>query len=352
MRTEAHHIRTGRQSPAQRARAILRAYPAVKAQLAVLDDKHLLFNPDGTAFVMYARSGRSCVALGDPVGPPQHAPALIRHFHTRCTSHGLRPVFHELSNDHLATATALGLHRLRIAEEARVRLDTFSLTGRRRHNLRNRLRNAATDGRTFTWIPSLADAPHWLPELQTISHAWLGTRPSREKRFSLGRFDPDYLTTVDFCAGVIEQHGQPIAFVTTWAGTGGQELYLDLMRYHPSAPRGTMDLLFVRMLQYAHTAGYTWFNLGMSPLPPDTHDRSAPGLGRPYTCARNLAGHFYNVDGLRQYKDKFDPHWSGRYLLAPSRAGLVRALADVALLTSGGTRGILGDTWHYLTPRR
>ncbi|MBC3193920.1 DUF2156 domain-containing protein [Pseudonocardia sp. C8] len=343
---------TRRERSFERARAILRAYPAAKAQLAVLDDKHLLFNSAGTAFIMYAGHGRSCVALGDPVGPPQHAPALIRQFHTMCTTRGLRPVFHELSNDHLATATTLGLHPLRIAEEARVRLDTFSLTGRRRHNLRNRLRNATKDGRTFTWVPSLAHAPHRLSELHAISHEWLGTKPSREKRFSLGRFDPDYLTTVDFAAGLIQQHDQPLAFVTTWAGTSHQELYLDLMRCRPTAPRGTMDLLFVRMLQQAHADGYTWFNLGMSPLPPATDDLSTRRFGRLYAQARDLAHHFYNLDGLRQYKDKFDPHWSPRYLLAPSRPGLLRALSDVALLTSGGTRGILGDTWHHLTRRR
>jgi phosphatidylglycerol lysyltransferase len=40
------------------------------ANLALLGDKALLFSDDREAFIMYGVSGRSWVALGDPVGPP------------------------------------------------------------------------------------------------------------------------------------------------------------------------------------------------------------------------------------------------------------------------------------------
>ena len=64
--------------------------------LVYLRDKALLFNDDRKAFVMYAVQGRTWVALGDPVGPPDRVPGLIRAFLERCDDFGGTPVFYEV----------------------------------------------------------------------------------------------------------------------------------------------------------------------------------------------------------------------------------------------------------------
>ena len=51
--------------------------------------------------------------------------------------------------------------------------------------------------------------------------------------------------------------------------------------------------------------------------------------------------HFYNFQGLRAYKEKFDPEWSPRYLAAPGGLALPRVIADVAALISGGITGVV-----------
>lgn len=51
--------------------------------------------------------------------------------------------------------------------------------------------------------------------------------------------------------------------------------------------------------------------------------------------------HFYNFQGLRQYKEKFHPHWHPRYLASPGGLALPQILTDIATLISGGTRGLL-----------
>ena len=51
--------------------------------------------------------------------------------------------------------------------------------------------------------------------------------------------------------------------------------------------------------------------------------------------------HFYNFRGLRQYKEKFDPHWEPRYLASPAGLALPRILAHIATLVSGGLRGVV-----------
>jgi phosphatidylglycerol lysyltransferase len=51
--------------------------------------------------------------------------------------------------------------------------------------------------------------------------------------------------------------------------------------------------------------------------------------------------HFYNFQGLRQYKEKFDPTWEPRYLACPGGLALPRILADLASLISGGLKGAI-----------
>ena len=51
--------------------------------------------------------------------------------------------------------------------------------------------------------------------------------------------------------------------------------------------------------------------------------------------------HFYNFQGLREYKEKFDPVWQPRYLASPGGLALPRLLANVASLINGGLRGVV-----------
>jgi phosphatidylglycerol lysyltransferase len=51
--------------------------------------------------------------------------------------------------------------------------------------------------------------------------------------------------------------------------------------------------------------------------------------------------HFYNFQGLRQYKAKFDPEWEPRYLASPGGFTLPRVLTQVSALISGGLRGVV-----------
>jgi len=44
--------------------------------------------------------------------------------------------------------------------------------------------------------------------------------------------------------------------------------------------------------------------------------------------------HFYSFEGLRRYKDKFNPTWSPKYLAIPGGAALPLILTDVTRLIS------------------
>jgi phosphatidylglycerol lysyltransferase len=51
--------------------------------------------------------------------------------------------------------------------------------------------------------------------------------------------------------------------------------------------------------------------------------------------------HFFNFQGLRAFKDKFDPVWEPRYLASPGGLAVPLVLTDVAALISGGVAGVV-----------
>ena len=51
--------------------------------------------------------------------------------------------------------------------------------------------------------------------------------------------------------------------------------------------------------------------------------------------------HFYNFQGLRQFKEKFAPEWEPKYLASSSGLALPRILANIAALTSRGLKGAI-----------
>ncbi|RYZ96393.1 MAG: DUF2156 domain-containing protein, partial [Proteobacteria bacterium] len=50
----------------------------------------------------------------------------------------------------------------------------------------------------------------------------------------------------------------------------------------------------------------------------------------------------YNFQGLRAYKEKFDPEWEPRYLAYSGKLQLPKALADLAVIIAGGVKGMVG----------
>ena len=54
-----------------------------------------------------------------------------------------------------------------------------------------------------------------------------------------------------------------------------------------------------------------------------------------------MGENFYNFQGLRQYKEKFDPQWEPVYLASPGGLALPRILTNLAALIAGGLRGVV-----------
>ena len=321
-----------------RAGEIAAASPRSGAHLALLGDKELLWNDDRSAFLMYAVERRSWIAMGDPVGPEAAHAELVWRFRELSSRFGGWPVFYQVTPAGLPIYVDLGLALLKLGEEARVPVSEFDLEGRPRKKLRHAHKKGVEAGCTFEVHPP-GTGPS-TAELAAISDDWLEHKGAREKGFSLGWMDEGYLSRTP--VATVLHGGRVVAFANLWRGAPGTEMSLDLMRYRRDAPPGTMDFLFLELLLFARREGYRWFNLGMAPLSGLAGRALAPLWSRLGASLYRHGEAFYNFQGLRQYKEKFDPVWEPRYLAAPGGLALPRVLTDVTTLIGGGFRGALG----------
>lgn len=304
-----------------------------KADLALVGDKALRFDPTQCSFAMLQRYGGSLIALGDPVGTPAARRALIWQLREEADRLGLRPVFYQIGIAHWQDYLDVGLTLVKIGEEAIVPLADFSLEGPARAELRQALKRGERSGLRFR-IAAPGESIALMPTLRAISDDWLAAKSSGEKSFSVGYFDPAYLQR--FPMAIVETDAGIVAFANLLRAPAGRELSVDLMRYASDAPKGTMDFLFVSLMRWAHDQGYARFNLGMAPLTGLAAGRLAGRWNRFANLVAKHGEHFYGFVGLRRFKQKFSPEWQPRYLAAPGGSQLLAALIDVTRLISAG----------------
>ena len=316
---------------------IVAANPFTVSALALLGDKYFLFSSSKNAFIMYGIEGNSWIAMGDPVGPVGEWRELLWRFRELATKQGAWAVFYQVRSQNVALYLDLGLTMQKLGEEARVDLATFSID-KQKKTTRHSYRKAIQDGIVFEIVP-VTDVPRLLPRLKQISDAWLEAKNTREKSFSLGSFNPRYLAR--FPMAIATRNGEPVAFANVLCGAEHEELSIDLMRFTSDSPPGTMDFLFLSLMQWGKENGYRWFNLGMAPLSGMENRPLAPLWMRVGALIFKHGELFYNFQGLRAYKEKFGPEWEPRYLASPGGLSLPLILANAAALVSGGMKGII-----------
>ena len=79
----------------------------------------------------------------------------------------------------------------------------------------------------------------------------------------------------------------------------------------------------------------------MAPLAGLERHPLAPAWHRVGNLVFRYGEYFYNFQGLRQYKEKFQPDWRPRYLASPGLLALPMVITNVAALVSRGLKGIV-----------
>ncbi len=301
----------------------------IMTHLLFLKDKYFYYAGDNEMLISFAAIKDKLVVLGEPVGNQKKLKESIVEFREFADTYKLIPVFYEISDENYSVYHDLGYEFFKLGEEATVDLMDFSLSGKKKKDLRI-AKNKVDDGELDFQVISPPFTEEFIRELREVSDEWLGSRT--ERGFSMGWFDEEYLSRTPIA--VIKNAGKIIAFANIMPLYDDETMSVDLMRSKNDIPSGTMDALFVCLFQWSKDKGYKKFNLGMAPLSGVGTDAYSFNEEKLVGLLFRHGQKFYSFEGLRKYKEKFQPNWQNKYLAYPKELNITLLLLELVKLTS------------------
>lgn len=293
------------------------------AALAFLGDKYLYwYQEDGQDKVVFqfAIENNKCVVMSDPLAHSGYLEKGLSQFLAEAEDANISVIFYEVNQETTLLLHEYGYDFMKFGETAQVSLDEFTTEGKHGKKFRTVVNKLENKGYQFQVLQPPFDKK-MLNTLKEISDSWLDGR--QEKGFSLGYFDEKYIQLAPI-ALVSDEEDNIQAFVTFLASNGPNEASIDLMRYDlKTAPNGIMDYLFVKLLLHFKEEGVTYFDLGMAPLSNVGTEKHSFLQEKVAYLIYAFTNRFYSFSGLRQYKQKFNPIWSPRYVAYPRDTWLI-----------------------------
>ena len=314
-----------------KARALIQAHGNSSLDFfKYFDDKQFFFPSNGNGVVSYGVARGTAIVLGDPnVASDVDFQLVLGEFVDFCDANGWFVAFHQSSPRWQPYYKAAGLEWIKIGEDAIVEVEHFQLAGRHMKSMRRGVNKLEADGYKVIFH----DPPQTnerLAALKAVSDGWLQLGGHRERGFTLGWWEDDYIRN-SRVAAVEDADGKIYAFANEIFDGVPQEATIDMMR-RASEPNGAMDFLFAKMFEYYRDNGYTGFSLGMAPFANVGTEPNAAVSERVLHEMYEHMNRVFSYKGLHAYKDKFSPRWEPRYLVFESAAALpLIALAIVRL---------------------
>lgn len=316
-----------------RAKKIIETYgKSSLARVALLEDKSYYFSPGGSVLA-FVQKGRVSLCLGDPIGPEEDILPCISSFAEHCSKFDWLASFYQVKEDYLQYYKRCGFDWLCIGQEGTVETASFSLSGKSGGSLRTSI-NRFTKAGYKVQVHEPPISARLLQEFKEISDEWLTMVHGQEQRFSLGWFYDEYVREC-FILAVHAPDGTISAFANIIPEYLLSEITIDLMRHRKTAEAGTMDVLFVSLIQWAKENGYAGFSMGLSPLAGVGKEPRDKVVERAFHYIYENINQFYNFKGLHEFKSKFKPVWFERYLIYPGIANLPNAITALVRANTG-----------------
>ena len=295
------------------ARKLVQQYARTPLDLFKLwPDKSYFFSPSQRCVIAYRVADNIAIALGDPVGPEEEIGPTVCKFLEMCRGNGWAVVFYQTLPDFVPLYRRFRLKKLKIGDNAMVDLSDFSLQGKSKRELRSKVRQLEAMGiHICEFQPPVPD--DIITQLKAVSDQWLRIPGRRERSFTLGQFDPDYLRSKPLLV-VMDSAGTVLAFINL-ISVDSTEITGDLMRRRTDVPNGTMDYLFLKLFLYAKEKGYARVSLGMAPMTGFQEREEATAEERAIHGLFQKLDFVFSFRGLHHYKAKFATSWEPRYLV-------------------------------------
>jgi lysyl-tRNA synthetase class 2 len=276
-------------------------------------DEHYLFSPDGRAFLGYRVESGVLLVSGDPVGPADAVPPLLRELSSFAECRGLRLAALGAGERVRPLWEQLGLKDLYLGDEALVDTIGFSLEGRAIRKVRQsvtRLEKLGYSGELRT-LDTLSPAE--MGELERVSAHWL--RGAAERGFTMAL---DALRRDDHGDTLVlvgrDDGGRIRGFLHFVPSYGRRAVSLSAMRRDRETPNGLMEFLVVRAIELLRARGIEEVSLNFAAFARLIHSprgRAERVVGRLLALGDAL----FQIERLYRFNAKFFPRWEPRYLM-------------------------------------
>ena len=280
---------------------------------ALSEEKAYFFSASRKTVISYVLEGNVAVVAGDPIGPDSELASAVQEFTEFCHEQDWTIVFWQVRDDLANLYRSVGLHLLKIGEDAVINTQTFTLKGGAMANVRTSAKRAEKEGLRIVFYSGQVQDSEQLAQLEQISQSWLAQKGGSEMGFSMGRFDPDG-DPEQVTALAIDNSNRVHAFVTFVPIYGRKGWGLDLLRRAGECAPGTMELLLARSVEYLKSCGAEMVSLGLAPLS-NANNENVSFLDSGIDFLTHRFGNLNKSQSLFNFKKKFQPTWESRYLV-------------------------------------
>jgi lysyl-tRNA synthetase class 2 len=286
-------------------------------------DKQYFFSQSGGAFVGYRIENGVLLLSGDPVGPSQALPGLLRELRAFAETRGLKLGAVGASERLSDLYEGFGLHTIYLGDEAIVELDKFSLEGRAIRKVRQSVSRLSKGGFSAELQPlRTLDAPT-LEQVERVLER--GREGAPERGFSMAMDSLRGLESHETLVLLARDEHDAIRGVLHFVPCYGREaVSLSFMRRDPETPNGLTEFMVVKAVELLRERGLEEMSLNFAAFakwvhsPEKAHER---WLGKLIT----LGNPFFQIESLYRFNAKFFPRWEPRYLVYEGTFGLPRA---------------------------
>jgi lysyl-tRNA synthetase, class II len=287
------------------------------------DDKQYLFSPDGSAFAGYRVENGVLLVSGDPVGPPDALPALVRSLRGFADVRGLKVAVVGASDRSLPLWEGQRGRSFYIGDEAVVDVREFSLEGRPIRKVRQSVTRMRKAGYQAA-LHQLGDLDERaLAELERVSESWRQGDPERGFSMAMDSLRGDHLH--DSLVLVARKSGGAVRGFLHFVPVYGRDaVSLSFMRRDHDTPNGLTEYMVATAMELLRERGIAEASLNFAAFARLIHSPSGPVerlLGRLAT----LFNPYFQIESLYRFNAKFFPRWEPRYLLYEGSLGLPRA---------------------------
>lgn len=288
------------------------------ANLGFLPNNHVMVDNELNVSCIYQENLYFILVLGDPVGNQENFFPFVKKINEYANRVGKEIFFYQTTTENIHIYTEFNYSLFNLGEEAEVDVTTFKTSGNKGKVFRQLLNKEEQEELKFQIEEPTIEL---LKEIKIISDKWLGER--KEMSFSLGNFDESYLSKNNI-ATIRDKNNNVIAFASMMPSYIEGKISIDLIRWLPHDSIPMMDLLYLHLILWAKENDYQTFNLGMAPLS-SSYEKTNGLVSTITTSVYQHSSSLYSFKGLRNYKNKFKPHWNSRYLVYPKRLSISQA---------------------------